>query len=351
MATACEVVQPSPGLFLDTRRREEPFLWDISNSPELLDLRTCILSGLSQTAKAIPSLLLWDEQGLRNFNEWADSPHYYLKSKEMEIFETWRDQMANALPHRSALVELGCGNLHKTSIILSALARQGKQVWYYALDVSKSALRQSLQFLHEEFMYCPNVRIAGLIGTYDDCVDWVAHNTSTLHGLPATFLWVGNSMPNLSKTEASDLMNNFRRACGVAGISCRFLVSADACADESRLLKAYDPEAGTSRTFLRHGLHRAKTLLGTDSFEEEVWNCTVEYDRKENEILAFYSPRVDVILAVDLTVHKGDKIFFFRSGKWNESQMETIAHQAGGFQVSHVWRDSNEEYGFYLLSS
>lgn len=107
--TVCEVTGPSSALSLDTRAPKEPFLRDIRKSLELLDLKSCVISGLSQPRKTIPSLLLWDEQGLKNFNEWTNCPHYYPKSKELEILETHKDRMAGALPDRSALVELGCG--------------------------------------------------------------------------------------------------------------------------------------------------------------------------------------------------------------------------------------------------
>ncbi|RAH49190.1 uncharacterized protein BO95DRAFT_10754 [Aspergillus brunneoviolaceus CBS 621.78] len=345
--TVCEVTGPSSALSLDTRAPKEPFLRDIRKSLELLDLNSCVISGLSQSRKTIPSLLLWDEQGLKNFNEWTNCPHYYPKSKELEILETHKDRMAGALPDRSALVELGCGNLHKTAIILSALARQGKKVQYYAMDVSESALRSSLQALQAEFKHFPDISISGLLGTYDDCVDWIANNTASLHTRSVTFLWVGNSVANLSKTEASDLMGQFRQACAIAGMHCHFLVSADACADESKLLKAYNPEGGLSSLFLRYGLLHVNKLLRADLFKDVVWNCLLEYDREENEILTFYSPESDVTLlsgATSVTVHHGEKIFFFRSGKWNREQMSIIAQQ-GGFQVSQVWRDAKQEYG------
>ena len=112
-------------------------------------------------------------------------------------------------------------------------------------------MRTSLQALQAEFKHFPDISISGLLGTYDDCVDWIANNTASLRTRSVTFLWVGNSVANLSKTEASDLMGQSRQACTIAGMHCHFLVSADACADESKLLKAYNPEGGLSSLFLR----------------------------------------------------------------------------------------------------
>ncbi|PYH48571.1 uncharacterized protein BP01DRAFT_389173 [Aspergillus saccharolyticus JOP 1030-1] len=353
MATICETIQPSPAFLLDKHSSKDPVLQDIRKSMELLDLKSGVLSGLLQSQKSVPSLLLWDEKGLKRFNEWTECPHYYPKSKESEILEANKHRMAEALPSKTVLIELGCGNLHKTLIILSALATQGKEVQYYAVDVSESALRTSLRALQAEMNCFPTIRISGLIGTYDDCVDWITNNPATAHAPSVTFLWVGNSVANLSKAEASNLMGSFRQACCTAGIQCRFLVSADACTDASKLIKAYNPRFGPSCSFLRHGIQHVNRLFGMSLFEDAIWDCTIEYDRQASEILAFYSPKVDVAWALDsgpVTVHQGEMIFFFRSGKWNEEQMGNIARQSG-FQVSQVWKDSQEEYGFYLLSS
>jgi uncharacterized SAM-dependent methyltransferase len=94
---------------INTPDLQTPFLHDIRKSSELLDLRSSILAGLSQSPKTLSSLLLWDEEGLKNFNAWTLSPEYYPKAKEMEILDRYKRNMADSLPNGSALVELGCG--------------------------------------------------------------------------------------------------------------------------------------------------------------------------------------------------------------------------------------------------
>ncbi|KAI9042399.1 putative duf323 domain-containing protein [Aspergillus affinis] len=323
-------------------------LHDIRQSAELLDLRSGVISGLASTPKRIPSLLLWDDQGLLNFEAWTKSPAYYPKNRELEILHNNRHEIARRLPDRFVLIELGCGNLIKTASILSALEKDRQEVHYYALDVSSDALRKSLGALKEQFKDAKNIHVSGLIGTYEDCADWLA---SSLPALTVTFLWIGNSIANLRQQDASILMGKFRQACLRISAECNFLISADGCAVEERLLKAYSPNEQPSRTFLFHGLHHANRLLGRNAFDKNDWDCICEYEKEQNELHFSYSPKRDLELDIGLfsvEFTKDEKVPYFMSGKWSESQVSAIAENAG-FHVGDVWRDVQDEYRFYLL--
>ncbi len=60
-------------------------------------------------------------------------------------------------------------NLRKVSILLQALESAGKDVDYYALDLSIKELRRTL----EQVPKFDHVRCHGLHGTYDDGLDWL----------------------------------------------------------------------------------------------------------------------------------------------------------------------------------
>lgn len=68
-----------------------------------------ILLGLSCTPPHLPSLLLWNDEGLDLFDALTQSPSYYLHDKEMEILRRHASEMAKRIPSGSALIELGCG--------------------------------------------------------------------------------------------------------------------------------------------------------------------------------------------------------------------------------------------------
>lgn len=96
-------------LGLDNRFISDPPLHDIRQSSELLDLKSCLVSGLTSPQKSLPSLLLWDEQGLENFDAWTQCPHYYPKQRELEIIHRYKDEIAQSQPGELVLIELGCG--------------------------------------------------------------------------------------------------------------------------------------------------------------------------------------------------------------------------------------------------
>ncbi|KAF9889671.1 hypothetical protein FE257_007179 [Aspergillus nanangensis] len=359
MTTSCQQVEEqSPGPIsipiklgdTTTVASSIPKVHDIRRSTELLDLKSCLVSGLTSTPKTMPSLLLWDEQGLKIFDAWTQSPHYYPKERELEIITSNRHAIARALPEEFVLIELGCGSLGKTAAILTALVNEGRRVQYYALDVSETALVQSLGNMRGQFTNFPNIDFSGLIGTYEDCAEWLVHS-AILPVHTVTFLWLGNSVANLSQSHASLLMGQLREACKAIRADCHFLVTADGCAVEDQWVKAYDPSEGPSRTFLFHGIHHANRLLGSAAFDEKNWACLLEPDRVQNELHFSYVPKLDLILDLgssSVAVHENEKIHYFMSGKWNESQMQAIA-EAAGYRVSHVWKDAQKEYGFYLL--
>ena len=60
-------------------------------------------------------------------------------------------------------------NLRKIAILLRALEAAGKNVDYYALDLSLKELKRTL----EQVPTFKHVRCHGLHGTYDDGLDWL----------------------------------------------------------------------------------------------------------------------------------------------------------------------------------
>lgn len=59
--------------------------------------------------KKLPTLLLYDEKGLRLFEDITYCEEYYLTNAEIEILEKYADQMAQRIQSGSVLVELGSG--------------------------------------------------------------------------------------------------------------------------------------------------------------------------------------------------------------------------------------------------
>jgi uncharacterized SAM-dependent methyltransferase len=60
-------------------------------------------------AKTLPTLLLYDADGLKLFEKITYLEEYYLTNAEIEVLETYADNIAERIKPNSVVVELGSG--------------------------------------------------------------------------------------------------------------------------------------------------------------------------------------------------------------------------------------------------
>ena len=89
---------------------------DIRNGNDLTPLTEQIRSGLSPkerdgAEKKLPTLLLYNEEGLKLFERITYLEEYYLTGHEIEVLERYADRIAEriALQPDSMVIELGSG--------------------------------------------------------------------------------------------------------------------------------------------------------------------------------------------------------------------------------------------------
>ena len=59
--------------------------------------------------KKLPTLLLYDEQGLKLFEDITYLEEYYLTNAEIEVLNNHADEIASRIPTGSLVTELGSG--------------------------------------------------------------------------------------------------------------------------------------------------------------------------------------------------------------------------------------------------
>lgn len=90
----------------------EPRIIDIRSDSKGIDLLNEIHSGLRPSdggAKTLPTLLLYDEKGLKLFEEITYLDEYYPTNAEIEVLRAYADRIAARIRPDSILVELGSG--------------------------------------------------------------------------------------------------------------------------------------------------------------------------------------------------------------------------------------------------
>jgi EasF-like predicted methyltransferase len=237
-------------------------------------------------------------------------------------------------------------SLHKTSLILSACERQQRPVLYYALDVSIGELTESLTSLMKRMGPTQFVKVRGLLGTYDDCVAWLASDPKMVIQSSVTFLWMGNSIANLQPDDASLLLSRFSHICTKQGVRCQFIVAADACTHKTTIMAAYDTTKRPLHDFLLNGLRHANTVMGHNVFQTSDWTCAVEFNDRANVLNTYYIPRRDLQLDINgiaVEFRKGDQVLAITSGKWTEKDFHAVSVNAG-LHIADTWRDMSRIY-------
>ena len=85
---------------------------DIRSDTSGFDLRQKIVAGLNPASgqeRTLPTLLLYDDAGLKLFEQITYLEEYYLTSEEIKVLEEHADDIARCISAGSMLVELGSG--------------------------------------------------------------------------------------------------------------------------------------------------------------------------------------------------------------------------------------------------
>ncbi|KAK5133709.1 hypothetical protein LTR08_007463 [Meristemomyces frigidus] len=314
---------------------------DIRSDTSGFELKQMIAAGLQATVgkeKTLPTLLLYDDQGLKLFERITYLEEYYLTGEEICLLEEHADSIAGCMPAGCMLVELGSGNLRKVKILLDALERAGKDTSYYALDLDKSELERTLA----EVPHYGQVKCFGLWGTYDDGLLWLLKSENA--GRPKTIMSLGSSIGNFPRQEAAAFL---RQIAASLGPRDNLLLGVDGCQNAERVYSAYNDTEGVTHEFTFNGLKNANKLLGYEAFDLAHWKTTGEYDGQVGAHRAFVSPTIDLTVE-GVALKQDEMIRIEESYKYSEDQAEELWRKANVTQVM-AWSNHANDYALHLL--
>lgn len=93
-------------------KAQVPRIIDIRSDTAGIELKQDILNRLNGSdggQKTLPTLLLYDEAGLRLFEDITYLDEYYLTEQEIYVLEKYADRIADRIPNDAIVVELGSG--------------------------------------------------------------------------------------------------------------------------------------------------------------------------------------------------------------------------------------------------
>lgn len=91
---------------------DTPNIIDIRSDAASIELKQLILDGLQSKndgERTLPTLLLYDDAGLKLFERITYLEEYYLTGDEIEVLEQHAARIAERIPQDAMVVELGSG--------------------------------------------------------------------------------------------------------------------------------------------------------------------------------------------------------------------------------------------------
>ncbi|OTA99003.1 hypothetical protein M426DRAFT_68639 [Hypoxylon sp. CI-4A] len=328
---------------------------DIRDGGQPLDLRESIQSGLhEQNAdgfRSFPSLLLWDEQGLKYFEQVTYAPEYYLTNKEISLLEEHSIDIARSIKPGTILLELGSGCLRKTGILLQAIENLGTQVDYHALDLDLKELVRTLQELRPSRF--KHVGCHGLLGTYDDGTAWLTRKANA--EMPKCVLSLRSTMGSFTRTEAAEFWKQWASVLRQGGSSTReppdakIIIGLDGCKDEEKVRAAYNDKDGVNKAFILNVLENANSHLGYRCFDQNDWKLKGEWDASGGRHVQYLVPQKDIRFE-NSVLRRGEEIFVVHSHKYDEKDKIEIW---AGSQLREIQRYMNDDksYGTFIVET
>jgi L-histidine Nalpha-methyltransferase len=301
-----------------------------------------VRAGLTAHPKTLPTKYLYDDLGSALFEVICLLPEYYLTRSEAAILRAHARDIVAAVGDTLEIVELGSGTATKTRLLLdAALARQGT-LRYSPIDISRSALDQTVHALNAEY---PAITVDPQVADYFDGLRRFSRN-----GVERTLvLFLGSNIGNFEPYKARRTLSAVRETLRPGD---SLLMGADMKKDIAVLEAAYNDKLGVTAAFNKNLLLRINRELG-GHFDLDSFRHRAKYNPAEGrvEMHLFSDTAQDVAIdALGMTVHfePGESIHTESSYKYDPKQVEALADETG-FKVAQTWTDQAKTFTSNLL--
>jgi L-histidine N-alpha-methyltransferase len=315
------------------------FTIDVHLSPDDVrrQMRNDALAGLQAEHKSIPPVWFYDERGSQLFEEITRLPEYYPTRAERRLLVAHAPAIAE-MSKADTLVELGAGACDKTRILLDALQDAGTLARYVPFDVSDGFLRNAAATLSVEYA---SLAIHLVIGDFHHHLAEIPTEGRRL------VAFLGGTIGNLDPSQRARFL--FDLNCTMSSDDC-LLLGTDLVKDRTRLVKAYDDEAGVTAAFNRNVLHVLNEQLAGD-FDPELFSHVALWNEGtqciEMRLRAGQTTEVTLHDAgITVQFHEGEELLTEISAKFTPEGVAAELMEAG-FVVEGTW---GADQGEFMLS-
>ena len=290
-----------------------------------------IIDGLRQPRKTISPKYFYDETGSQLFEQITQLPEYYLTDVELDIMETYIDEMAALIGRSASLIEFGAGSGMKTRLLLEHMHEPAA---YVPVDISEEHLLDSQHGIQADF---PDIEVLPVAADFLYPFDLPNPATMPLRNV---VYFPGSTIGNFEEHDALDLLRVMHTEAGKDGA---LLIGVDLQKDPAVIDAAYNDTAGVTAEFNRNMLRHLNREFDSD-FDLDAFEHRATYKPDEGRVV------VELVSTRAQEAHIGDaRIAFERdetiiteySHKYTLDGFAAMANEAG-FSVDKVWTDPQQ---------
>ena len=296
-------------------------------------------AGLAAPPRWLSPKYLYDEVGSRLYEEITGLEEYYPFRTEQGILHRYAGDFVEA-SCSEVVVEFGSGAASKTRILLDALKDRGLLQGYGAVEVSETALRESLGRLALSY---PEVELEGVLADFNKPVPL------PFEGRRRLILFLGSTIGNLPPSEARRFLADVRAEMTPRD---RLLVGFDLVKDVDVIERAYNDARGVTAAFNLNLLTRLNRELRAD-FDVGAFTHRAFFrpgpDQIEMHLVAGSRQRVHMGEAgFAFTMEPGESIRSEISRKFTPAGVEALARGVG-LELIRWTTDPRHYFGVALL--
>ena len=298
-----------------------------------------VLNGIRAEKASLPTRYLYDNLGGILFEAITELPKYNATRDELDIFREKLDEIAEVLPEKACLIDLGAGSCRKAAHVIPSLQPSR----YVAVDLPSDFFVQSVNSLENKF---PDLTVNSLSvdfsnGFQVDLVRKLQGNSSNQE--PLVYFYPGSTIGNFKPDESMNFLKNLK-ADGI-------LVGVDLVKPPEVLLAAYNDTLGVTAAFNRNALLHLNRDLGTN-FNVELWGHEAIYNDKKSRIEMYLVSLKDQIIESshgEIAFKKDQTIHTENSYKFTIDSFSEILSQAG-FDNLNSFVHSTERYAMFTAT-
>ena len=305
-------------------------------------------AGLSSRPKYLKPKYFYDHFGSVLFDQICLQPEYYPTRTESGILRKYSDSIAEIYGNMNVVVELGSGSAAKTRILLESLMSTAGHVSYFPIDISLTALQQTVTKLVSEF---PNLNVRGIAADYYTGLKEAAkHVLNNPSGGRKIILFLGSSIGNFEPEEAKSLLCMIKDAMNKNDL---LLIGFDLHKNKKLLTAAYNDEAGITAKFNLNLLDRINNVLlgqfDLDSFYHYAF-YNENLSRIEMHLVSLCKQHVRIErIGRSFSFEEGESIQTENSYKYTLPQIESLTRNCG-LEVEQHYLDQKGWFDLALIS-